>query len=114
MKSGDVAGAAAAYDKGAGVSQDYAALMYANEAIVYMSTPKPDWKAVKAAADKALAIKPDDAGANYAEGAALAVDGKTKDAIPYLQKADAGAKAAGDKALADKAEQLLKQLNAGK
>lgn len=114
QKAGNVAEAVSLYDKAASLGPEYAPVMYANEAFAYMSAPKPDWKAVKATADKALAIKPDDAGANLAAGVALANDGKQKDAIPYLQKADASAKAAGDKAMADKAEQLLKQLNAGK
>jgi tetratricopeptide (TPR) repeat protein len=113
-KSGDIHGAAALYEKAASLGSEYAPLMYTKEAFAYMQGVKPDWKAAQTAAGKALAIKPDDAQANLAEGVALANDGRGKEAVPYLQKADASAKASGDSALATKAEQLLSQLSANR
>lgn len=114
QRAGNTADATAYYEKAAAIGNTYAPLMYTNEAIAYSKAPKPDWKAVKAAADRALALKPDSAEANYIAGIALANDGKGKDAIPYLQKASATARAAGDKALADNADLALSKLNSGK
>jgi tetratricopeptide (TPR) repeat protein len=114
QKAGDQSTAASLFDKAAALGGPYAATMYTKESFALMQVTKPDWKAAKAAADKALAIKPDDPTANLAEGIALANDGKKADAITYLQKADASAKASGDTGVASKAEQFLKQLGAGK
>lgn len=114
QKAGDYSGAAALWDKAGALGGMYAPSMYTKESIALMQGSKPDWKGAKAAADKALAIKPDDASANLAEGVALANDGKKADAITYLQKADASAKASGDTSVSSKAEQLLKQLGAAK
>jgi TonB family protein len=113
-KSGDQSTAASLYDKAGALGGPYAATMYTKEAFALMQVSKPDWKAAKSAADKALALKPDDPPANLAEGVALANDGKKAEAITYLQKADASAKASGDTSVAAKAEQFLKQLGAGK
>lgn len=107
--------AAAIYDKAAQVGPTYAVVMYTNEAsTLYQVTPKPDYKAVKAAADKALAIAPGDGGANLIAAYALVSDGKAADAKPYIDKADAAAKSTGDKALADRVAQLTKQLGGAK
>lgn len=114
QRAGNTVEATALYEKAAAIGAAYASLMYTNEAIAYTKATKPDWKAAKAAADKALALKPDSAEANYIAGVALANDGKGKDAIPYLQKASAAAKASGDKALADNADLALSKLNSGK
>ncbi len=113
-KAGDYGTAAAMYDKAGAVGGPYASQMYTNEAVALSQGAKPDWKAAKAAADKALAAKPDDAQANLVAGVALANDGKKAEAIPYLQKADASAKAAGNTMVASKAEAFLKQLGAGR
>jgi tetratricopeptide (TPR) repeat protein len=114
QKSGDYATAAGLWEKAGAAGGQYAPWMYANEAFAYMQGSKPDWKSAKAAADKALALKPDDAQANLAEGVALAGSGKKAEAIQYLQKADASAKAAGETSVASQAEQFLKQLGASK
>ncbi|HEX3465069.1 MAG TPA: tetratricopeptide repeat protein [Candidatus Elarobacter sp.] len=53
--------------------------------------PTPDWKRVKAEADKALAVDGNDARANYVAGIALANSGDQKGALPYVQKAKANA-----------------------
>jgi tetratricopeptide (TPR) repeat protein len=69
----------------------------------------PDWKRVKAEADKALAIDPNDASANYVAGIALANQGDRSGAIPYLQKAKANA--GPDAALGAQIDSVLKNLN---
>ena len=113
VKAGNTAQAADLYEKAAAVSTQFAPLMYTAEAFALLRATKPDFKAAKAAADKALALKPDSAEANFAEGIALADSGKEhqKEAIPYLQKADNLAKAAGNTALAAAVEQNLSKLN---
>ena len=67
---------------------------------------KPDYKRMQAYAEKALAIKPNDAAANFAEGIALTAqwaashdDGTKKKAAAALDKADQQAKAEGNEAL---------------
>jgi TonB family protein len=68
-----------------------AVVLYVQAANVLSQGTTPDWKRVKAEADKALAIDGNDARANYVAGIALANGGDGKSAIPYLQKAKANA-----------------------
>jgi len=75
-----------------------AVVLYVQAANVLSQGTTPDWKRVKAEADKALALSPNDARANYVAGIALAnaIDPKagtpdTKPAMAYLQKAKANA-----------------------
>ena len=82
------------------------------------ATDKPDGAKVKGYADKALAIKPDSAQANYAEGVAYVLlwsnshkDDDKKQATMYLNKADGLAKAQGDTALALQIETFIKNNN---
>ncbi|HVN68203.1 MAG TPA: energy transducer TonB [Candidatus Binatia bacterium] len=76
---------------------------------------KPDYKQMQAYADKALAIKPNDAAANFAEGIALTGqwaashdDGTKTKASAALDKADQQARAEGDDALALQIETFVK------
>jgi hypothetical protein len=81
---------------------------------------KPDYKRMQAYADKALALKPNDAQANFAEGIALTAqwasnhdDGMKKRASDALGKADQQAKAEGNEALSLQIESFVKKnLNA--
>jgi TonB family protein len=81
---------------------------------------KPDYKRMQAYAEKALAIKPDDAAANFADGIALTAqwagshdDGMKKKAAAALDKADQQAKAEGNEALSLQIETFEKKnLNA--
>lgn len=81
---------------------------------------KPDYKRMQAYAEKALAIKPNDAAANFAEGIALTGqwasshdDGTKKKAAAALDLADQQAKAEGDIALSLQIESFVKKnLNA--
>jgi TonB family protein len=77
---------------------------------------KPDYKRMQAYADKALAIKPDYAPANFAEGISLAGqwasshdDATKKKAMDALDKADQEAKADGDTALSLQIETFVKK-----
>jgi len=81
---------------------------------------KPDYKRMQAYAEKALAIKPNDAAANFAEGIALTAQwasshdaGTKQKATDALDKADQQAKAEGNEALSLQIETFVKKnLNA--
>lgn len=89
-------------------------------AFVIAKMDKPDWKQMQSYADKAIALKPNDAPANYAEGIALAGqwaashdDATKKKALDALNKADSLAKQSGNEALSLQIETFIKQsLNA--
>lgn len=108
--------AAAQYDKAAVAAPSQAADAYASAALSYLKVkPNADNVRAKAEADKALALAPDNASANFAAGVALANQpGKTKDAIAYLNRADASAKKGSDQSLTATIENVLKQLNGAK
>jgi TonB family protein len=82
---------------------------------------KPDYKRMQAYAEKALAIKPDDAAANFAEGIALTAqwasshdDATKKKATDALDKAEQQAKAEDNETLVLQIESFVKKnLNAG-
>jgi tetratricopeptide (TPR) repeat protein len=87
-------------------------------AFVIAKMEKPDWKQMQSYADKALALKPDDPYANYAEGIAQAQlaaqnrdDSLKKKAVDSLNKADTMAKQAGLTSLSLQIESFLKSLN---
>lgn len=80
------------------------------------NSAKPDYKQMQAYADKALAIKPNDANANFAEGIALTgqyfgnhSDDTKKKASAALAKADQEAKDQGDEGLALQIESFQKK-----
>jgi len=80
------------------------------------NSAKPDYKQMQAYAEKALAIKPNDANANFAEGIALTGqwfgnhnDNTKKTASAALAKADQEAKDAGDEGLALQIESFVKK-----
>ena len=90
--------------------------IYARAALTYLKIKdKPPNDKAKADADKALAIAPDNALANFAAGISLANQpGKSKDALVYLNKADASAKTGNDPQLTAAVENIIKQLNGSK
>ncbi len=112
--------AVALYDQAAAAgTPQVAVIAYDRAANALANETHPDAARIKTYADKALALDPNDAIANFFEGFALAEQysashtASTKQqAINYLTKADTLAKAAGDQSLAQNAERLLSQLNA--
>ncbi|MEO6913877.1 MAG: energy transducer TonB, partial [Candidatus Baltobacteraceae bacterium] len=88
---------------------------YTSVAFEMSKADKPDYAKVKAEADKALAINPNDAMANFAAGLGLTGeyagshdDGVKKQALVYLNKADDLAKTAGNAALQIQIESFMK------
>ena len=104
----------------AGGDPDVAVTADTQAAFVIAKMDKPDWKQMQSYADKAIALKPNDAPANYAEGIALTGqwaashdDATKKKALDALNKADALAKQSGNEALSLQIETFIKQsLNA--
>ena len=105
------------YDQAAaGGDPEVAVTAYTQAAFLVARMDKPDYKRMQAYADKALALKPNDAQANFAEGIALTGqwasshdDGMKKKASDALDKADQQAKAEGNEALALQIESFVKK-----
>jgi TonB family protein len=102
--------AAAAGDPDIAVTADTLA------AFAIARSAKPDYKRMEAYAEKALAIKPNDAAANFAEGIALTGqwasshdDATKKKAADALAKADQQAKADGNEGLSLQIETFVKK-----
>jgi tetratricopeptide (TPR) repeat protein len=91
-----------------------AAVLYVQAANVLSAGKTPDWKKVKAEADKALAIDPNEPRANFVAGVAVANGAGANSAadkaaaIAFLQKAKANA--GSDTKLASDADAALAQL----
>jgi TonB family protein len=114
-KAGKSAEAAVQYEALAAAYPPQAVTNYTRAASLYLQMkPTPDNAKAKADADKALAIAPTDAQANFLAGVALANQGNTKDALTYLNKADAAAKAGSDSALTTAIENAIKQVSGAK
>jgi TonB family protein len=107
-KAGDTAKAVAQFEAAAKAAPSHAAVFYVDAASVLAGASSPDWKKVKAEADKALAADPNNASAAYLAGVASANSGDRNGAITYLQKAKANA--GSDAKLAANADAALKQL----
>ena len=91
VKAGKIDEAVADLENAAKIVPSRSVALYVQAANVLSQPAKPDWKRVKAEADKALAVDPNDARANYVAGIALANQGDSKGAIPFLQKSKANA-----------------------
>jgi tetratricopeptide (TPR) repeat protein len=91
VKAGKMDEAVADLENAAKIVPSRSVVLYVQAANVLAQPEKPDWKRVKAEVDKALAVDPNDARANYVAGIALANQGDSKGAIPLLQKAKANA-----------------------
>jgi tetratricopeptide (TPR) repeat protein len=112
-KAAKLADAAALYLQAADADPAHAGLYFDSAAFAFLKMMPADDKKAKDAADKALAANPNDPSANYAEGIALADQGKKDDATAALAKADSLAKAAGNTDLAAAIEKAQKQLSGG-
>jgi TonB family protein len=128
LKAGIDAGSAKNYDQAfkdfdqaaAGGDPEVAVTANVQAAFLVAKMDKPDYKRMQGYADKALALRPNDPQANFAEGIALTGqwaqshdDGLKKRASDTLAKADAEAKAQGDVALSLQIESFVKNnLNA--
>jgi tetratricopeptide (TPR) repeat protein len=107
-------------DKAAALPDPHIQLIaYVDEGYAEANMTKPDPVQLKAYADKALAIDANDPRANFLEGFALMLQYQTshhasdrQQALVYLNKADAEAKAAGNTTLAQNVEHIISQLNA--
>ena len=108
MQAGKKDQAVAMLEAGAQAVPSRAAALYLQAANILSSGTSPDWKKVKAEADKALALDPNEGHANFIAGVALANSGDKTGAIPLIQKAKANA--GSDAKLLTDADAALKQL----
>ncbi|MGC1381950.1 MAG: energy transducer TonB [Candidatus Baltobacteraceae bacterium] len=117
MKAKDTATALKDFDQAAAQGDPEVAVT-ANilAAFTVGQSAKPDWKQMQAYAEKALALKPDNAQANFAEGVALTGqylsghdESMKKKASDALAKADQEAKTEGNEALSLQIETFVKQ-----
>ncbi|MDQ6926105.1 MAG: tetratricopeptide repeat protein [Candidatus Eremiobacteraeota bacterium] len=112
VKAGKVEEAVADLENAAKIVPARGVDLYVQAANVLAQGVKPDWKRVKSEADKALAVDPNDARANYVAGIALANQGDNKGAIPLLQKAKANV--GSDTSLSANIDTALKKLGPAK
>ncbi len=115
QSKGNYSVAASSFEQAAGVAAPAdQPNWYAQAALAYLKMKDTSSSAkAKADSDKALAIAPDNALANLAAGIGLADQGsdKYKDALVFLNKADAAAKTANNTALATSVESIIKQIS---
>jgi len=117
MEAKDYATALGDFDQAAATGDpDIAVTANTEAALAIAQSPKPDYKRMQAYAEKALAIKPDDALANFVDGIALTGqwasshdDNTKKAAAAALDKADQQAKADGNVALSLQIESFIKK-----
>lgn len=108
--AGDTTKALAYFDQAAALGDPTIAVTANTEAAFTIGQgSKPDYKRMQAYAEKALAIKPNDAQANFAEGIALTGQSQKQKASDALQKADQQAKADGNEALSLQIETFVKK-----
>lgn len=105
------------YEQAAQADPSSAVTAYARAAFAIGRTDKPDFKRMKVEADKAVALNPNDPGANAAEGIALTQLGivnrdgaQKKQGLDLLNKADAEAKAANISGLVNLIESFIKSV----
>jgi len=114
IKAGNTDDAIAQFDAGAAAAPNQAVSLYGNAALTLAKEAKPDWKRVKVESDKALAVDPSDARANYTAGLALFNEKNPKEALTYFIKAQASAKNGTDTELITRIDLAIKQLNGAK
>jgi TonB family protein len=109
-KAGKRDEAIADLESGAKAAPGSAAILYTNAAqlLAQNAKSKEDWQRVKAEADKALAVDPNNANANYVAGVALGNSGDLPGAKAALEKAKANA--ASDPQLSAQIDAQLAQL----
>jgi tetratricopeptide (TPR) repeat protein len=107
---------AAMLESAAAAAPSQSATLYARAALMYFRAPKnADVGRAQIDADRAIALAPNDALANFAAGFVLANQpGKTKDGLVILNRADELAKKGNDPALTSNIEDTIKRLGGSK
>ena len=114
--AGKAAIAAGLYEQAAAAAPSQAVTLYGSAALAYLNAkPDPDNARAKADAEKALALDPSNAAANYALGISYAnQSGHKDDALKYLKLADASVQKSSDTTLAPAIAAAIKQLSGTK
>jgi len=108
---GKISEAVSRLESGATAFPSAAASLTAEAAYIMATDKKPDWKAVGAEADKALALDENNGRGNYIRGVSAAQQNDPKEALDYMNKAKASPAYATDPSLAKQIDDALKQLN---
>lgn len=114
VKAGKTSDAVARLEAGATAFPADAAKLYGQAAYILAGQKSPDWKAVKAEADKALAADASDGVANFVAAVALYNQRQPKEAAPYLDKAKASPTYSSDPTFAKQVDDALKSAGGGK
>jgi len=110
LTAGKTADAVARLESGAAAFPAVAPQLYTSAGYALANVKPPDWKKVKAEADKALAADPANGRANYLAGTAVANDGDVKSGSAYMSKAKASPLYASDTAFAKQVDDAIKAL----
>jgi tetratricopeptide (TPR) repeat protein len=113
VNAGKVGDAVASLESGATLFPANAANFYGYASYLLLTDKSPDYKRIKAEADKALAIDPANGRALLASAFTAANSGDSKSAIDQMNKAKASPLYAGDASFAKQVDDNLKKLTAG-
>lgn len=108
---GKIAESVSRFESGASAFPASAADFYAQAATVMATDKKPDYDKVTVEAQKAIALDPKSARANYILGIAAANKKDPKGALDYINKAKAGPGYSTDPSLAKQIDDALNKLN---
>jgi tetratricopeptide (TPR) repeat protein len=112
VKRGAFADGVSGLESGAVAFPSVSGSLLAEAAAIMTLDKDPDWKRVRAEADKALAADPHNGEAAYVGGVAASRLNDTKGALAYMNEAKASPVYATDAGLAKKIDDALKVLNA--
>jgi tetratricopeptide (TPR) repeat protein len=107
---GKIADAVSRLEAGAADFSAIAGALTAQAAYIMATDKKPDWVKIRAEAEKALALDPNDGRADYVAGIAASRLNDPKTALAYMNKAKASPTYGSDSALAKQIDDALKAL----
>jgi len=110
--AGKIPDAVSRLESGAAAFPHNAASLTAEAAYIMATDKKPDWDKIKAEADKAITLDPNEGRANFVLGIQAAQKSDAKDALDYMHKAKASPDYSADSTLAKQIDAALNQLNA--
>ncbi|MGA2394077.1 MAG: tetratricopeptide repeat protein [Candidatus Lustribacter sp.] len=110
--AGNIPAAVSRLESGAAAFPHEAGALTGEAAYIMATDKKPDWDKIKAEAEKALALDPDEGRADFVLGIQAAQKSDAKTALDYMNKAKASPDYAADPGLAKQIDDALTKLNA--
>lgn len=108
---GNIPAAVSRLESGATAFPHDAGALTGEAAYIMATDKKPDWDKIKAEADKALAIDPNEGRADFVLGIQAAQKSDPKTALDYMKKAKASSAYGSDPGLAKQIDDALTKLN---